>query len=35
LLKLIPEELTNRFDLVLDKGTLDAILPEDDKANIK
>jgi hypothetical protein len=34
-LKPIPEELCNRFEIVLDKGTLDAILPEDRVANIR
>lgn len=35
LLKLIPQEMTGRYDIVIDKGTLDAILPEDKPDNIK
>ena len=35
LLKPIAEDLEGKFDLVLDKGTLDAILPEDKPENIK
>ena len=34
LLKPVPEEVRGRFELVVDKGTLDAILPEDKPDNI-
>lgn len=29
LLKPIPQEMAGKYDIVIDKGTLDAILPED------
>ena len=34
-LKKMPEEYLNNFDVVLDKGTLDALLPEDKEDQIE
>lgn len=34
MLKPLPQELLGNYDVVVDKGTLDAILPEDNEQNM-